>query len=159
MTARDVLETNIDPAVPADMAKASIDDFAAEVVADRDTEIMRWLGKKAREYRTTGRKADRERADLILSLASKISRGAVRPNNTRLPADVSPTFFEPGRSYTRGRWHFICLSVAAAPWDGQVRATGFLDRGDGTGTVHGMTRDDWENDGWTEVTTAPEVTG
>lgn len=53
-------------------------------------------------------------------------------------------FFTAGRVYQRGRWTFQCLAVEDAPWDGQQRAVGFLTRADGTGTVHGMTADDWE---------------
>ncbi|MGA5183077.1 hypothetical protein [Streptomyces pseudogriseolus] len=63
-------------------------------------------------------------------------------------------FFAPGRTYQRGRWTFQCLAVEAAPWDGQQRAVGFLTWVDGTGTVHGMTADDWGR--WAD--TAPQAT-
>lgn len=106
------------------------DAHAAEVRIERDAEILRWLGKKAREYRATGTKADRARADLISTLASKISRGAVRPDNTRLPAGVEPTFFEPGYTYTNPEfpqygWRFRCDTVTTHPEDGELTALGW----------------------------------
>lgn len=57
-------------------------------------------------------------------------------------------FFQPGTTYQRGRWTFQCLAVDTAPWDGELRAAGFLIRTDGTGTVHGMNREDWAHGGW-----------
>lgn len=65
-----------------------------------------------------------------------------------------PDFFQPDVTYERGRWRFTCLAVAAAPWDGETRAVGFLTRGDGTGSAHGMTADNWTDDGWTPVAPA-----
>ncbi|MFH9826762.1 hypothetical protein [Streptomyces bobili] len=47
MSARDVLETNIDPAVPEDMARRSIDQFAAEVLAEVDQALA---GMQLPEY-------------------------------------------------------------------------------------------------------------
>lgn len=128
-----------------------LDEYLDAHRAERDAEIMRWLGKKAREYRATGRKADRERADLITVLASKISRGAVRPDNTRLPAGVAPRFFEPGRTYQRRRWLFQCLAVAPRPFNGEMRAVGFLYRPGETDTVASLGPDNWADDGWTET--------
>jgi seryl-tRNA synthetase len=46
---------------------------------DRDMEIVRWLGKKAREYRSTGARQHALQADAVELMASKITRGAVRP--------------------------------------------------------------------------------
>lgn len=63
-------------------------------------------------------------------------------------------FFETGRTYQRGRWQFQCLAVDTAPWDGQIRAAGFLLRSDGTGIVHGMAADDWAHGEWTAVAPA-----
>jgi len=62
--------------------------------------------------------------------------------------DADTDFFQAGETYQRGRWQFQCLAVDTAPWDDQPRAVGFLLRTDGTGTVHGMTVDDWAHDGW-----------
>jgi LPS sulfotransferase NodH len=60
---------------------ATLDAFRAEVIAERDAETIAWLGKKAREYRSTGRKQDALQADAIDTMASKLKRGAVRANN------------------------------------------------------------------------------
>ncbi|WP_405769170.1 hypothetical protein OG539_32545 [Actinacidiphila glaucinigra] len=59
----------------------------AEVVAARDAEIVAWLVKKAREVRATPKSKQESPADTLARMASKIQRGAVRPNNLRmLPA-------------------------------------------------------------------------
>jgi hypothetical protein len=50
--------------------------------AERDIEIVVWLGKKAREYRSTGGQQHRLQADAVDVMASKIARGAVRPAGT-----------------------------------------------------------------------------
>lgn len=117
------------------------------VTVERDAEIMRWLGKKAREYRATGRKADQERADLITKLASQISRNAVRPNNTLLPTGVKPTFFEPGRTYTHvddgTDWRFRCDTITTHPEDGELTALGWrFFKGVWSECAYGV--DDWE---------------
>ena len=67
----------------------------------------------------------------------------------------TPDFFETARTYQRGRWTFQCLAVDTAPWDGQIRAVGFLIRSDGTGTVHGMTTDDWVHGEWIPAPECP----
>lgn len=46
-----------------------------------DAEIVRWLVKKAREFRAAGGRQRQWQADAIDAMASKLSRGAVRPNN------------------------------------------------------------------------------
>lgn len=46
-------------------------------------EVTTWLTKKAREFRADGQ---RQHADLASSLASKVARGAVRPDNLRMLA-------------------------------------------------------------------------
>lgn len=127
----------------------------AEVVAERDAEIMRWLGKKAREYRATGSRQDAVRADTVGLMASKISRGAVRPNNTRLPAGIAPTFFEPGRTYTSGTWEFRCVALSPSPTTGEPRALGWkLAPVYDVHHWHGIALDpdDWKHGGWTEAT-------
>jgi hypothetical protein len=143
-------------------AMALADRYRAEAVAERDAEIMRWLGKKAREYRATGKKADAERADFLNVIASKISRGAVRPNNTMLPAGVKPTFFEPGRTYQRDgapfedeTWTFKVAAVATDP-HGRLAAFGFLSRDGASWLDICEGTDSWAKDGWTEVTDGGE---
>lgn len=159
MTARDVLETNIDPAVPADMAKASIDDFAAEVLHEGAAELVSIADEtEARVAAHYGLASGigPGTAELVRE-AARTLRSLATERYGRAAAETVADFFRPGHTYSRGQWRFACLAVAAAPWDGEIRATGFLTRNDGTGTVHGMTRDDWEHGGWTEVTEAGEV--
>lgn len=60
-------------------ASAMLDAFAAEVVAERDAQIIAWLGKKAREYK--GNRAE-SASDALARMADKISRGAVCPTPT-----------------------------------------------------------------------------
>ncbi|MGW6454994.1 hypothetical protein ACWF94_03565 [Streptomyces sp. NPDC055078] len=62
----------------------------AEVRAERDAEIIAWLGKKALQYRSTRSRQHALQADAIDGLASKISRGAVRANNTATLPDDEP---------------------------------------------------------------------
>ncbi|KAA6221759.1 hypothetical protein CP973_07085 [Streptomyces albofaciens JCM 4342] len=57
----------------------------AAIVAERDAQIIAWLVKKARECRATRGRKYAEQADVIAQLASKVARGAVRPNNLGLP--------------------------------------------------------------------------
>ena len=136
------------------IARYIVDAFAAETVAERDTEIMRWLGKKAREYRSTSNKQDALRAETCTLMASKISRGAVRPNNTLLPARVEPTFFEPGREY-RATEHadlrYRCLSVDAHPETGELRAFGWrFNARTGKWRPSSLNHEDWACCGWAE---------
>jgi hypothetical protein len=97
--------------------------------AERDAEILYWLGKKALEYRATGRKQDLARADVIAEMASKISRGAVRTNNTLLPEGVTASFFQPGHTYTDPApaydWQFRCDTVTVHPDTGERVALGW----------------------------------
>ncbi|MFD5509168.1 hypothetical protein ACFWIB_15505 [Streptomyces sp. NPDC127051] len=47
------------------------------LVADRDAQIVEWLGKKAREYGYSNAEK-RAKADAVARMADKLSRGAVR---------------------------------------------------------------------------------
>lgn len=71
---------------------------------------------------------------------------------------MAADFFQPDQTYQRGRWTFQCLAVDTAPWDSELRAVGFLIRTDGTGSVHGMTTEDWTHRGWV-LAPATECTG
>lgn len=62
---------------------AELEAERATTRADRDAEIMAWLLKKAREYRSTGGRQRQMQARAVETMASKIARGAVRANNTR----------------------------------------------------------------------------
>lgn len=137
-----------------------LDEYLDAHRAERDGEIMRWLGKKAREYRATGSKQHALQADTIELMASKISRGAVRPDNTRLPAGIEPMFFEPGRTYTSGTMKFRCEAISSSPGTGERRALGW--KYAQVYAVHhwyatALDPDDWEHGGWTEDNEAGEV--
>jgi hypothetical protein len=148
MSARDVLETNIDPAVP-DGGRASIDAYRAEVLAEAGllpkADVVAWLVKKAREDTP------------VWLLASKVERGAVRPDNLRM---LPPNFFEPGRTYTEDapfrapedRPNFQCVAVAIHPTTGDRRALGFEQAGAGAPWKSSSFRDEEWADGWVEIT-------
>jgi hypothetical protein len=113
--------------------------------AERDTEILYWLGKKALEYRT---QHDTVRADVIDLMASKISRGAVRPDNTLLPNGVTAGFFQPGHTYTDPNpteydWQFRCDAVTVHPGTGERTALGWVWGLDGWESC-AYAEDDWE---------------
>ncbi|MFE2311614.1 hypothetical protein ACFXC8_00185 [Streptomyces sp. NPDC059441] len=76
-------------------AEQLVDAHRTEVLA----EVTTWLIKKAREFHVSSRKKEREQGDTCAVLASKIARGAVRPDNLlMLP---SAGFFEVDRTYQR----------------------------------------------------------
>lgn len=133
-----------------DDARAFLAEHDAHVRDERDAEIVRWLGKKAREYRAKGGGLVTEAAAEVIGLmAAKISRGAVRPNNTLLPAGVAPTFFEPDRTYTRPHYGetitFVVAAVSTSP-DGR------------TTVAHGWRKTPYTGGGW-EPTTSDDFTG
>ncbi|GGQ83394.1 hypothetical protein [Streptomyces flaveolus] len=95
------------------------DAHRAEVVAERDTQFVAWLLKKASEYPTDPARQEKA-ADAIARLASKVARGAVRPNNLRTD------FFQPGHGYTHRNGHdFLCVAVTSHPVTGQQLAMGW----------------------------------
>jgi hypothetical protein len=116
--------------------KQKLDAYRAEVLAEADllpkADVVAWLTKKAREETP------------VWQLASKVDRGAVRPDNLRmLPAD----FFEPGHTYTEvgdtTDWKFRCDYVTAHPEDGERTALGWRHfRGEWEPYAYG--EDDWE---------------
>jgi hypothetical protein len=60
-------------------------------------------------------------------------------------------FFQPDHTYTRRRWRFQCLAVAPNPFDGEIRALGFLYRPGEPATVTGMDPENWEHDEWIDT--------
>jgi hypothetical protein len=56
---------------------AELEREVAAARAERDIEIVVWLGKKAREYRSTGGARHALQADAVEVMASTIARGAV----------------------------------------------------------------------------------
>lgn len=120
MSARRKLYEHLDPIpVPAVIRDHLLDAYRNEVL----TEVTAWLVKKAREYRATGSKQHALQADTVDTLASKISRGAVRPDNLRM---LPPDFFEPGHGYThRNGTDFHCVAVTTHPQTGERLAMGW----------------------------------
>jgi hypothetical protein len=117
MTARDKLYAyaGTPSVLPESMLDAALDAYRDEVLAEADllpkADVVAWLTKKARENTPVG------------ELASKVDRGAVRPDNLRmLPA----TFFEPGHAYThRDGSTFRCVAVTNHPDSGKRVALGW----------------------------------
>ncbi|MCM1943193.1 hypothetical protein NC239_33830 [Streptomyces sp. G3] len=107
---------------PDDEAEGLLAAHRAEVVAERDTQFVAWLLKKAREYPTDPARQENA-ADAIARLASKVQRGAVRPNNLRTD------FFQPGHTYTHvddgTDWKFRVDTVTSCPEDGERTALGW----------------------------------
>ena len=79
-------------------------------------------------------------------LAARYCFTAVDESEPTQPAD----FFQPGHTYQRGRWQFQCLAVAPAPWNGEVRAVGYLLSSDDEGSVWHLNPEDWARGDWTE---------
>ncbi|MFJ8538108.1 hypothetical protein [Streptomyces sp. NPDC093591] len=99
-------------------AEEMLDAYRDEVLAEAEllpkADVVAWLVKKAREKTP------------VWLLASKVDRGAVRPDNLRmLPAD----FFEPGHTYAdhdHGTdWKFRVDTVTTHPDDGERTALGW----------------------------------
>ena len=128
-----------------DRAEQLVDAHRVEVLAEAEllpkADVVAWLVKKSREETP------------VWLLASKVERGAIRPDNLRmLPAD----FFEPDRTYQRRRWQFQCLAVAPNPFNGETRAVGYLHRPGEPATAAALDPDDWAHGGWADVTEAGE---
>lgn len=122
MTARDVLETNIDPDVPADMAKASIDDFAAEVRAEAAADVHR-----AQLPQFPADETPENVAKVVRAVDVRLAeRGPDAPYG--VPADATPDFFQPGHTYagTGGEdWRFRCDTITTHPEEGDRTALGW----------------------------------
>ena len=67
--------------------------------------------------------------------------------------NTAADFFQPARTYWRGRWAFQCLAVAPNPFNQEIRAVGFLYRPGEPATATALAPDDWERGEWTA---APE---
>jgi hypothetical protein len=146
------------PANTNEEAKARTEQLLDEHRAEVLTEVTTWLVKKAREFHACSRKRERGQGDTCAVLASKIARGAVRPNNTLMPPN--PGFFEVDRTYSSGTWEFRCVAVSPSPTSGEPRALGW--KFAPVYDVHqwhaiALDPDDWKHGGWTETTAAGEV--
>ncbi len=134
------------PALIVDTLMANCD---AEAGLLPKADVVAWLTKKAREQTP------------VEVLASKVERGAIRPDNLRmLPA----SFFEPGHTYTDGTGYsapelttvFKVEHVTRHPDRGHLRAIGWSRTGEPGAKWHGGFRDEGEFDGWVDVTEAGE---
>lgn len=113
-----------------------------------DREVLAAIERACAAWRTPGQGY---RSDEPADQERPADEGPIRYTLTE-QAEVTPDFFQPNHTYQRRRWQFQCLAVAPSPDDGQVRAVGYLGRPGETATVHGMGREQWEHDGWTDVT-------
>jgi hypothetical protein len=153
-----------------------VDALRAEVVVQRDAEIIAWLGKKAREYRSTGRIQHTFAGAAIDAMASKIARGAVRADNTlgadtraevlRRMADAAEKdtqpadFFQPGRTYrktlTVSTWLYLCEHVTIDPNNGERISLGWHRRLEDDNPDWfpklPLRQDEWDSGKWAEAT-------
>lgn len=82
MSAREELFRRVVGAfVSEDRANKLIDAHRAEVIAERDAQTVSWLGKKAGEFGRSNRE-NRAASDAVARMADKLSRGAVRDDET-----------------------------------------------------------------------------
>lgn len=67
--------------------------------------------------------------------------------------EVDTGFFQPGHTYTDAHgFRFTCLAVAPNPWDGTLRAIGYLTHPDGSGRVCGLASKQWADGDWNDTT-------
>lgn len=139
MTARDDIAAHFTSDTLADQL---LDAHRAEVLAEADllpkADVVAWLVKKAREETP------------VWLLASKVERGAVRPDNLRmLPAD----FYEPGHTYLNQQgWTFRCDAVTNHPVTGKRVAIGYSIFSHNDCQTSDLTEDAWAEGAWTDIT-------
>lgn len=118
-------------------SKPEIDDaftaYDAEHRASVLAEVVAWLTKKAREGFPDA-----------AVLASKVARGAVRPDNLRM---LPPDFFQPRHTYSEPDgstdWAFLCDTVTSHPGNGKRTALGWV-RFRGQWTPRAYDEDDFQ---------------
>ncbi|MFJ6730023.1 hypothetical protein ACIQPQ_34500 [Streptomyces sp. NPDC091281] len=120
----------------ADPLVVSRYDVAIEPALEEEPVLM--VGAVAEEGRPVALLFDPEARDRIAGWLS--------------PGDSTTDFFRARRTYRRGRWQFQCLAVAHAPWDGQIRAVGYLSHPTAGGSVTGFGIEDWAHGTWHETT-------
>ncbi|MFF8447911.1 hypothetical protein ACF06Q_09440 [Streptomyces leeuwenhoekii] len=137
---------------------ASLADVAhAEQLVDAHrAEVITALAEEAERRLSVGRSHTVSKAAVVrfLRLEASTARVAVteREKSSR-PADATPDFFQPGRTYQRRRWHFQCLAVAPNPFSGETHAVGYLYRPGEPATATALSPDDWAHGGWTDIAT------
>lgn len=117
-------------------------------------EITAWLAKKAREFRADGTQEGRVQADILGVIASKISRGAVRPDNLRMLPE--PGFFEAGRTYAHGEYRFACEYLTTHPTSGRISAWGWFGKNGIAWRHQAFGARQYEIRDWTDVTDAEQ---
>jgi hypothetical protein len=99
-------------------------------------------------------------AERLRRTADGIEQGRDRPASgekcSPVGAGATPDFFEPGHTYQRRRWQFQCLAVAPNPFNGEIRAVGFLYRPGEPATATALDPDDWAHGGWGDVSEGGE---
>lgn len=129
-----------------DRAEALVAAHRTEVLA----EVSAWLIKKAREFHVASRKQERAQGDTCAVLASKIARGAVRPDNLRMLPNAG--FFEVDRTYRREHHGqpitFVVTAISTSPDGARTIAHGW--RSDPYTSWEPSDSDDLT--GWTDVT-------
>jgi hypothetical protein len=132
------LSLRLDASEAYRLAHAYRDEVLAEADLLPQADVVAWLVKKAREGFPG--------ADV---LASKVERGAIRPDNLRT---LPPDFFEPGHTYEWGPYTFLVEAVAANPETGVRTAIGWWRTGEGLPwLVHEYSDVHWSTV-WTDVT-------
>ena len=86
------------------------------VVAERDAQIIAWLGKKAREYQGRSGPRVESASDALARMADKIARGAVRPS-TAGQAPAPQTAVEESSADTLPAWLSQRFDPRGPAWD------------------------------------------
>lgn len=145
MSARDKLHARLFKG-PDENRDDLLDEFRAEVLAEADllpkADVVAWLTKKARENTP------------VEVLASKVARGAVRPNNLRMLPN--PGFFEAGRTYAHGEYRFACEYLTTHPTSGRISAWGWFGKRGGWRHAS-FSRRQFEVRTWIDVTEVEPV--
>lgn len=124
--------------------KQRLDACRAEVLAEEGllpkADVVAWLVKKARE------------GTPVEVLASKVARGAVRPDNLRMLPN--PGFFEAGRTYAHGEYRFACEYLTTHPISGRISAWGWFGKRGLTWRHQAFSARQYEAREWTDITDA-----
>ncbi|MEV7470444.1 hypothetical protein AB0O20_28665 [Streptomyces kronopolitis] len=129
-----------------------------QVCAEVLREAATHAGELAEQFRGSGGEmaADREwgAAQVSQQLFDMAAAGKDTPAGGESTRDAAPDFFQPGRTYQHCcHWDFQCLAVAPSPFNGEIRAVGFLFReGEPAAIATALDPDDWGHGGWAEAT-------
>lgn len=126
-----------------DVRDRMLSDAHAAGRAEALAEFATWLVKKSREGFPDA-----------AVLASKVSRGAVRPDNLRM---LPPDFFVPGRVYAHDVYRFRCEFIVTHPTHGRRSAWGWFGH-EGRGWRHqDFSERQFQVREWTDVTDVEET--